>query len=70
MTNLEVLRKRAKLTQQELADKVGVSRVTVARWEIEGPHARRPNKFVLRAIAEALNIPVSEIEFTDREATP
>ena len=35
MTGQEIkeLRKRDRLTQQQLADKIGVHRVTVARWE-------------------------------------
>jgi transcriptional regulator with XRE-family HTH domain len=31
---VRAIRIRLKLTQQKLADKVGVSRVTVARWEL------------------------------------
>ncbi len=40
MTGKEIkeLRKKLNLTQQELADKVGVDRVTVARWENGSKH--------------------------------
>lgn len=31
--DLVALRERLELTQQELADKLGVDRVTIARWE-------------------------------------
>jgi transcriptional regulator with XRE-family HTH domain len=31
--DLAALRERLELTQQELADKLGVDRVTIARWE-------------------------------------
>jgi transcriptional regulator with XRE-family HTH domain len=31
--DLVALRERLQLTQQELADKLGIDRVTVARWE-------------------------------------
>ena len=30
---IKELRKKLGLTQQELADKIGVARVTIARWE-------------------------------------
>jgi len=49
MTGSEIkeLRKKLNLTQQQLADKVGVTRVTVARWEAE---AKRPSNLAKREL--------------------
>lgn len=50
MTAKEIkeLRKKLKLTQQELADKIGVDRVTVARWENGN---KRPSNLAERQLA-------------------
>ena len=42
------LRKHLKLTQQELADKIGVDRVTVARWETA---RKKPSQLARRQLA-------------------
>jgi len=44
--NLKELRERARLTQPQLADKVGVSPSTIFRWEKGGnvPHPERLKK--------------------------
>lgn len=43
MNRIKELRKRERLTQQELADKVQTTRVTVSNWET-GRHALNANK--------------------------
>lgn len=48
-------RKGQRLTQQELADKIGVSLMTVLRWE---KGERTPNALIMPQIAEALNTSV------------
>jgi len=40
------LRLAAGLTQQEVADAVGVKRLAVARWELGQTHPRRPHRAV------------------------
>jgi len=49
MTGNEVkeIRKHLKMTQQELADAIGVDRVTVARWESDH---KRPSNLALRQL--------------------
>lgn len=38
--NLQLLRKmRNKMTQEDLAEKVGVSRQTISKWELEVSHS-------------------------------
>lgn len=49
------MRKIKKLTQTELADKLGVSYMTVRRWEIG---KSKPNALIMPQIAEALNTTV------------
>jgi len=41
-------RKKLKMTQQELADAIGVDRVTVARWETS---KKKPSKLAKRQLA-------------------
>ena len=48
-------RKEQRLTQQELADKVGVSLMTVLRWE---KGERTPNTSIMSRLAESLNTSV------------
>ena len=46
------------LTQQQLADRLGTSDVTVSRWETS---ARKPDLNALAAVAEALTIDVFDL---------
>ncbi len=52
-TKLKELRKKAGLTQQEVADKVDVSRVAVGQWE-SGSVTPRPNK--IERLAELFGV--------------
>lgn len=58
---LKEVRKRNLLTQQELADKLGVSLVTVSRWE---NGERTPNITIMDKLSKMLNVPISY--FTDK----
>ena len=51
-------RKHMRLTQEELADKVGVSKSAIAKWETDGGLPDRDN---LRRIAEVMEISVDEL---------
>ncbi len=55
---LKQLRKRRGWTQETLAEKVGVSRVTVARIEIGN---RRPSLDLLEKLARVLRVRVEEL---------
>lgn len=46
---LKILRKQKKITQQELADKLSISRASISNWEIG---RRRPNLHELTAICD------------------
>ncbi len=52
------LRERRRLTQQQLAVRVGVHRVTVAKLETG---ALRPGVDVLEGLAKALNVKVTDL---------
>lgn len=56
--NIRRLRLSAKLTQQELADKLNVTRSTVTQWE-RGWSMPRMSK--LRSISEVFDVPYSEV---------
>ena len=57
--NLQFLRKmRNKMTQEELADRMGVSRQTVSKWETG---KGLPDISLLQPLAQALGISVIEL---------
>ena len=55
---LKRLRERRGLTQQQLAERVGAHRVTIAKLETG---ALRPGVDVLEALAKALKVKVTEL---------
>lgn len=56
--NLKKFRKERKLTQQQLSEISGVSRVAIARYE---KNQQTPRLAALEKLATALNIPVSQL---------
>lgn len=68
---IETLRKSKKISQEDLAEKVGVSRMTVYKWE---SGTAKPNFAKLQALACALEITVSFLagetlfEYTEEES--
>lgn len=55
---LKAIRKSKKITAEELAKMMGISRMTIGAWE----NARRvPSESKIRILAKILHIPVSEI---------
>lgn len=59
-------RQRLGLTEQQLADRVGVTRAAVQQWEREGGTA--PKRLKQAAVAEALGISVAELMGIDAGA--
>lgn len=57
MRNLKILRERAGLTQQELADRISVDRTAVAHWEAG---EFKPRSARLPKLATALNCRIDE----------
>jgi transcriptional regulator with XRE-family HTH domain len=58
LAELARYRARRKLTTQALAEEMGVSRITVWRWE---NGKRRPDKSYALRLAEMTGVPVLEI---------
>ena len=56
-TELKRLRKSKGITQEQLADKVGVSPQAVSKWEISS----YPDAQLLPAIADALDVTIDEL---------
>ncbi len=63
---LQELRKRKGLTQEELADKLFVSRTAVSKWESGRGY---PNIESLKAIAKVFSVTVDELLSTDEMLT-
>ena len=61
---LRYLRKRADLTQPELAFKLGISRSTVSMYELG---SREPNFETLEAIADFFNVDMNTLTGTEVE---
>ena len=60
---IKKVRRAAGMTQQELADRLGISYVGVSQWETD---KRNPKQDTLVRIANALNVPVSYLCGPDR----
>ena len=72
MINLKELRKKHKISQQKLADTIGVSRSTVAMWETAGS---QPDNEMLMKMADIFNVSLDyllgrEVPKTDYELFP
>ena len=55
---ISIRRKHMRLTQEELAEKIGVSKSAVAKWETDGGLPDRDN---LKRIAEIINVSVGDL---------
>ncbi len=49
---IKKLRKKLNITQQRLADLIGVSQITVARWETSSQYGNRPKGAGFKALAD------------------
>ncbi len=55
---ISLRRKHMRLTQEEFADKVGVSKSAIAKWETDGGLPDRDN---LRRLAEVMGVSVNDL---------
>lgn len=60
LASLAALRRRAYLSQQELADRAGVSKASV--FKLEAGTVRRPHGRTVRAIAAALGVDPLDVD--------
>lgn len=65
MLALKIARVKENLTQEELAKKSGVGRVTISNIERKG--IKNIPVYTLEKLAKALNMKVSELFFSDEE---
>ncbi len=56
--NILKLRKKTGLSQEELAEKVGVTRQTISNWELE---ETTPNPNQLKLLSKTLNVSVDDL---------
>lgn len=59
---LKVLRARLDLTQEKLAEKSGVSRNSIALYEVDESRLRKAELQTLERLAKALGVTVEEID--------
>lgn len=64
MNRLKELRKEKKLTQEKLAQEIGVSKITILRWE-NGERQIKPDK--IQQLADFFNVPVGYLLGYDNE---
>lgn len=62
--NLKYIREQKKLSQNKLAEMVGVNQTTIARWEDDN---RTPNLDNAIDVSQALNIPLPDLIGRDLE---
>jgi len=67
MVTIAQLRERKNWTQTDLADRLDVSRVTVARWETG---QRVPDRFAVRALSQVFGVKAADIELPERKPRP
>jgi transcriptional regulator with XRE-family HTH domain len=59
MSNLKKLREERLLTQEELAEKVGVTPLTISRWENS---KRKPRLKSIRKLAKVLKVDAKDLK--------
>ena len=64
-SSLKRIRKEKAITQEQLADKVGVSPQAVSKWELSS----YPDPQLLPAIADYLGVTIDELFGRDRKST-
>lgn len=67
MVRLQMLRKDAKISQQKLADAIGVSRSTIAMWESA---ASQPDNQLLQSLADYFDVSVDYLLGRTDEKSP
>ncbi len=55
---IAVRRKHMRMTQEDMAEKIGVSKSAIAKWEVDGGLPDRDN---LKRLAEVINVSVDDL---------